>query len=358
MAPGGGGSGVGGGAGGGGAPVSRGAMRGRRMLAMEIIHTRPAHMANKQGNNGNVIDLQANYFKLGTVTNWIVNQFRVDFAPEIDHVGLRKGLVKDHKNTLGGYMFDGSVLYCCHRFATDPLELFSTCKGETTPVQIKIRFVRIPQFNLELWPGYLTSIRQHEQQIMMCAEVTHKIMRMETVLDLYREVQQRCRPDELTHAFKSAALGLVVLTDYNNRTYRIDDIDYEVTPKATFAKKDGTLISYYEYYRTRYNLSIKNPDQPLLVSKSKARELRAGAQETVYLVPELCRMTGLTDRMRENFQLMRALAEHTRVGPGIRMQKLMHFNNRLQGVPEVKLVASCHLWSWHRNENKLTSTCS
>jgi aubergine-like protein len=85
----------------------------------------------------------------------------------------------------------------------------------------------------------------------------------------------------------------------------------------------------------RYQVKIVNMDQPLLVSKSKARELRAGAQETVYLVPELCRMTGLTDRMRENFNLMRALAEHTRVGPNIRMQKLLAFNKRLQSVPEV-----------------------
>lgn len=31
----------------------------------------------------------------------------------------------------------------------------------------------------------------------------------------------------------------------------------------------------------------------MLVSRAKARELRAGMAEMIYLVPELCRMTGL-----------------------------------------------------------------
>jgi aubergine-like protein len=85
----------------------------------------------------------------------------------------------------------------------------------------------------------------------------------------------------------------------------------------------------------RYNLTIKYPDQPLLVSKSKAKDLRAGVPETVYLVPELCRMTGLTDDMRSNFRLMSALAEHTRVGPNVRIQKLEMFSQRLRSEPTV-----------------------
>nr|CAD7450892.1 unnamed protein product [Timema bartmani] len=74
----------------------------------------------------------------------------------------------------------------------------------------------------------------------------------------------------------------------------------------------------------------------MLVSRSKPRELRAGMSELIYLVPELCRMTGLTDEMRANFHLMRALAEHTRVGPDIRIQKLNNFCNRLLGEQAVR----------------------
>jgi aubergine-like protein len=96
------------------------------------------------GSAGRSIELIANYFKLGSVTDWIVNQYRVDFAPDVDHVGVRKGLLRDHKAILGGYVFDGSVLFCCHRFPTDPLEVFSTKRNqaEAEPIRISIRFTK------------------------------------------------------------------------------------------------------------------------------------------------------------------------------------------------------------------------
>jgi len=51
--------------------------------------------------------------------------------------------------------------------------------------------------------------------------------------------------------FTQAIIGCIVLTDYNNATYRVDDVDFEVTPKNTFEiKKKGsvTKISYVDYY--------------------------------------------------------------------------------------------------------------
>ena len=35
---------------------------------------------------------------------------------------------------------------------------------------------------------------------------------------------------------------------YNNKTYRIDEIDWESTPLFKFARRDGTEISLVEYY--------------------------------------------------------------------------------------------------------------
>ena len=77
-------------------------------------------------------------------------------------------------------------------------------------------------------------------------------------------------------------------------------------------------------------MKIHDLDQPLLVSLTKARERRAGEPEYVYLVPELCRLTGLTEEMRANFSLMRDLGEHTRINPPVRLKKLENFNQRLQ----------------------------
>jgi aubergine-like protein len=42
--------------------------------------------------------------------------------------------------------------------------------------------------SLELWPGYITAIRNHEAGVLLCAEVTHKVLRTTTVLALIREL--------------------------------------------------------------------------------------------------------------------------------------------------------------------------
>lgn len=108
----------------------------------------------------------------------------------------------------------------------------------------------IAQHHLELWPGYLTSIRQHENQILMCAEITSKVMRTETLLDQLRTIGQNLRRGEdIREKFKQEVLGAVVLTDYNNRTYRVDDVDFNVTPMATFKQNNDLEITYAEYYR-------------------------------------------------------------------------------------------------------------
>lgn len=54
------------------------------------------------------------------------------------------------------------------------------------------------------------------------------------------------------------------------------------------------------------------------------------------MVPELLLATGLTDAMRNNFQLMRAMAEHTRLDPLKRVERLMKFNNRLNTTEKSK----------------------
>ena len=37
--------------------------------------------------------------------------------------------------------------------------------------------VTLAAHKLEIWPGYVTSIRQHEEQIMLCCEVSCKVLR-------------------------------------------------------------------------------------------------------------------------------------------------------------------------------------
>jgi len=102
-------------------------------------------------------------------------------------------------------------------------------------------------FFLELWPGYETSIRQHEKDILLSTEITHKVMRTETVWDILSRCSQN--PARHQEECRINVLGLIVLTDYNNKTYRINDVDFAKSPLATFSCK-GRDVTFVEYYFT------------------------------------------------------------------------------------------------------------
>lgn len=97
----------------------------------------------------------------------------------------------------------------------------------------------------------------------------------------------------------------------------------------------------------KYNIRIHDPKQPLLVYRAKPREVRSGTPELIYLIPELCRQTGLSDEMRANFQLMKSLAVHTKIGPDARIQKLLNFNRRFTQTKEVVDVCCSFLQTIH-----------
>lgn len=83
--------------------------------------------------------------------------------------------------------------------------------------------------------------------MLLCAEITHKVMRMETVHDIMMRVRRDHR--DFQTELEKEVLGTVVLTAYNNKTYRIDDIHFNQKPSDTFETKNGP-ITFVEYYKT------------------------------------------------------------------------------------------------------------
>ena len=61
-------------------------------------------------------------------------------------------------------------------------------------------------------------------------------------------------------------IGLNVLTRYNNRMYRIDEILFDKNPQSTFDCQ-GKLMTFTDYYKEHYNIDIKDRGQPLLLNR-------------------------------------------------------------------------------------------
>ena len=49
----------------------------------------------------------------------------------------------------------------------------------------------------------------------------------------------------------------------------VDDIDFEKSPLSTFKLKNNEDIQIIKYYKEKYDISISDTSQPLLVSKNK-----------------------------------------------------------------------------------------
>ena len=118
--------------------------------------------------------------------------------------------------------------------------------------------------------------------------------------------------DLLNEQFK----GMTVVASYyrdGKKTYRVESIDFEknvandgferVTFNRETKEKTSKFITFKEYFETQYGVRILRTDQPMLVVKQRDR-----IDKAMYLVPELCEMTGLTDAHRADFNLMRDLS--------------------------------------------------
>lgn len=343
--------------------------------------TKPQHITDKTGNSGTQIQVRTNTFKLVPRHDWHLYQYHVDFNPNVDSKRLRQFLVRVQSDTVLGkaLAFDGMILYLVKKLPEkvtrllsvkkdgDKVEVIITLTNELPPkspicLQVYNIIFRkvlsmigmeqvgrhyynpknpatIPQHHLMLWPGFITSILQYERDVMLMLDVSHKILRSDTVVDILYELLKTKRGAFREEATKML-VGEIVLTEYNNKTYRVDDINWDMNPSSTFKKFDGTEISFVEYYATNYEKKINDLQQPLLISRPKKREEKQAAargQELgpVMLIPELCMLTGLSDETRANFHVMKDIATHTRISPDKRIETMMNFNREMQ-TPEVK----------------------
>ena len=65
---------------------------------------------------------------------------------------------------------------------------------------------------LEVWPGFVTAIAQFEKSMMLMADISHKIMRMNTVLDVMYEMYNDGRSGDFHGECAKKLIGEIVLT--------------------------------------------------------------------------------------------------------------------------------------------------
>lgn len=109
-------------------------------VAKEVTKTKPQHLVAKVGTSGVPMKLNANYFKMLTTKEWDVFQYRVDFNPDIEDTRLKKALLRRERETIGGNLFDGTMLFTCKRITLGEINTKYESGSERVEASVQITF--------------------------------------------------------------------------------------------------------------------------------------------------------------------------------------------------------------------------
>jgi aubergine-like protein len=207
--------------------------------------------------------------------------YTVSFSPILDSVGRRKALMRTLAATLGVDMFDGAQLITPHALPAVSLNLKAQIPRNAQQYNIDIMFHRdlhqeeplmiqvfnivlkncismlgltrvrqnyfdhtapnpVRQWNLDVWPGFITSMREMESELMMNVDITYRVCRVDSVLDMLAEHgRSNPNPEVFRRTAEQELVGTIVMTRYNRMTFRVDGIEWERRPTETFPLTRG-----------------------------------------------------------------------------------------------------------------------
>ncbi|XKL65747.1 hypothetical protein PGB90_009167 [Kerria lacca] len=337
------------------------------------------------GEQGKKVPATVNYIRLEFLDrDKGIYEYEVTFKPDIECGRQKLFLINQHFRTFGGKVkiFDmGQRLFTPDKLINDVnsvtsnlrsgmevemtltykrMKKFNDCRNILNIIFKRImndlhlvKFGRsnynpefahtIPQYKLEIWPGCITAVDEYEGGIALCCEASHRVLRNETCLEIMVDIMRMSNNENWKKDMSTVFIGISVITNYNKKVMKIDDIDFDANPTCTFQRGD-TEISYLDYYKNQYNIEIKDKKQPLLVHRAKRKPLgKENVDVLVYLVPELCSPTGLTDDMRSNFKLMKEVTNLTCISPLKRQTALREF---IRGIKNNE-KANSYLVDWN-----------
>jgi len=189
---------------------------------------------------------------------------------------------------------------------------------------------RVGNSNVSVFRGYYVTVNQTEAGMALLVDLTHKTLQDLKVSDVAKEVIKRhgSVTDAMKVDLENTIKNRVVMTSISKGrkiAYRVDEIAWGTTIDSSFSKRDGTEITYREYFRTQHNIELRDDKLPMIVSMRGRKD----AQRACYLPMEICNVCGLDDALRSNNRLMMELAKITRMKPQEKFKKAMTLVEKL-----------------------------
>ena len=206
-----------------------------------------------------------------------------------------------------------------------------------------------------VYHGYFTSAQVTESGLFLLVLNVNKHIRNITVYEKIKELRaehKNLSESDIRKVIDSYfKIHKTVLTIYGSlRTYRVDSIDFDASPKKTsFNIKDGDkmkTITIEEYFKKQYNTRIMDPNQPLIIAETKSKNKMAQKKDNsgninlnknnneeeriIYLVPELLYITG--NVVETDSRNRRAIISKTKMDPNTKMKEINAINELMKST--------------------------
>lgn len=135
---------------------------------------------------------------------------------------------------------------------------------------------------IDIFPGFVSEISQRlingSPKYCLSLDPVHKVVSRDSILSLIGGMKDQ-------NQIRRALRGKRVTTVYNWKTYGVEDIAFDMSPKSTFKRSnrktgEEETVSFETYYKETGQV-VRDLKQPLLVSTGRQRE-------RIYLLPEFC----------------------------------------------------------------------
>lgn len=191
----------------------------------------------------------------------------------------------------------------------------------------------------KIFKGYMTSVQITDNGFFMRINDVNKILSGKSAHRKIMEIRNNNK--EKGHIEIRSLINdyfqshRTVLAKYGNlRTYKVNSIDFDKTPKNTSIQlKDinGNIntVSLINYYKNQYGINIKDENQPLMeVEKLVKKGMPNNESETeaIYLVPELVLLTGLEENTGTADTTRRKITSKTKMKPADKIRAIQGIN--------------------------------
>lgn len=337
----------------------------------------------------NPVQLVSNYFALNVKDSFVVHQYSVEFSPRPDGPRVREINVRElmqaaknderivDQNKPFEWVYNGDAIL----YMTTPLkqqQYHNKRRNTVTTIKFARKWTmrdqpiesshalslvvsqpmrareltrigrnffdlrntfRLDGAPLQMASGLLCTVHPGvNRRLFLTVDVLFKPIQDSTVLDM---IHGYLRDGMQRSEIEKQLVGKIAARNYaNHRTFEISGIDWNGSPAEEFTLSDGTRVSIADYMQRQYNVRVNDMRQPLLITRRQEK-----------MLPELCRLTGLTEQMNANNALKKQVSTFVNMSPDHRAKQILHSINETFNVDNNQ-IASMSNWGVSMDREK------